>query len=180
MLQYDNKDTMYVVSRKDIDSEFTKSIFTKSSNCLFDILDDYCKRINRKVDIDPINVFTKYAKSQVEGILLESHLKYSKIGNCGDFQFASKEVWYKIKGFEEGMINSAWGTDSSIQAKVINNNFKLKILTTPNVYHISHDSRSHGNTPVTNDMYKYFTNIKNSFNNEDWGFKNYQFNTEIL
>jgi hypothetical protein len=180
LLQYDNKDTMYVVSRKDIDSEFTKAIFNKSSNYLFDILDDYCKRINRKVDKDPINVFTKYAKSQVEGILLESHLKYSKISNCGDFQFASKEVWNKIKGFEEGMINSAWGTDSSIQAKVINNNFKLKILTTPNVYHISHDSRSHGNTPVTNDMYKYFTNIKYSFNNKDWGFKNYQFNTEIL
>ena len=180
LVKNDQKDSMFIVSRKDIDSEFTKSVFTECPEKLFNILSNYCNRINREVDRDPVKVFTKYAKSQVEGVLLESHLKYSVIGNCGDFQLASKELWNSIKGFEEGMINSAWGTDSSIQAKVVKNNFKLKISTKPNVYHISHGNRSHGNTPVTNDMYKYFINIGKSHNDDSWGFSNYNFEQEII
>ena len=180
LIKNDQKDSMFIISRKDIDSEFTKSVFTQCPEKLFNILGNYCDRINREIDRDPVKVFTKYAKSQVDGVLLESHLKYSVIGNCGDFQLASKEVWNSIKGFEEGMINSAWGTDSSLQAKVVKKNFKLKISIKPNVYHISHENRSHGNTPVTNDMYKYFINISKSYNNDFWGFSNYNFEQEII
>ena len=46
---------------------------------------------------------------------------YSLINCCGDFQIAHKDVWNKIKGFEEEMIYACF-VDTNVQKKAVLNN----------------------------------------------------------
>ena len=55
---------------------------------------------------------------------------YSLINCCGDFQIAHREVWNKIKGFEEEMIYACY-VDTNIQKKAVLNNFNLEVLYEP-------------------------------------------------
>ena len=41
---------------------------------------------------------------------------WSKINCCGDFQFAHRDVWLEIKGYEEKMLGKAFA-DTNIQKK---------------------------------------------------------------
>lgn len=108
---------------------------------------------------------------------------YSLINCCGDFQLAHKKVWEKIKGFEEKMYYACF-LDTNIQKKAILNNFKLKDLYHPPVFHIEHGGYSTNeageriktegfNTQTAktanNDAWKWVEFFEESQNPQDWG-----------
>jgi hypothetical protein len=170
MLVSDN--TMYVISRKDVNMGATCMLFNANASIVYDILSWHTNEKNSSADYEPENFFKMNAAKQLleDSDLYSNHLKYSKIFNCGDYQIAHRKVWYDIKGFEEGMIKH-WGIDSNVQVKVIKHGFKLEILKSPNVFHMHHGARSSHIAAKTtmNDMDYFMNKFGSSENSNNWG-----------
>jgi hypothetical protein len=96
------------------------------------------------------------------------YLAASVMYNCGDFQFAHRDLWFNIKGFEESQIKRN-GADTQLQFKALMYGYTIKALNFPPIYHINHERNP--NHPE-NDLYEFFDN---TFNKDTWGFS-----TEIL
>lgn len=87
----------------------------------------------------------------------------SVIQSCGDFQVAYKDMWYKIRGFEESMTKRLFA-DTNVQYKVLCAGGTVKAVNAPGLYHLDHERND--SPPVRNS--EYFT--KQTSNSEDWGF----------
>tara|TARA_Y100001963_G_C6775215_1_gene447018 strand:+ start:645 stop:1523 length:879 start_codon:yes stop_codon:yes gene_type:complete len=121
---------------------------------------------------------------------------YSLINCCGDFQLAHKDVWNKVKGFEEEMIYQCY-VDTNIQKKAVLNNFNLKVLYNPSLYHMEHGAyytkddgtrvadlenkgAYKGDRKAYNDVYKWVELFQNSKNQNHWGLSNISIEHEII
>ena len=113
---------------------------------------------------------------------------FSLINSCGDFQIAHRDVWNKIKGFEEDMFYACF-IDTNIQKKAVLNNFDLKVLYNPPLFHIEHgayytkedgsrvlDQENKGSYKGDNKAYNdanfWVENFMSSKNKDSWGLKN--------
>jgi hypothetical protein len=65
------------------------------------------------------------------------HTASSIICACGDFQVAHKEIWFKIRGFEESMIKRLY-VDTIVQYKAILEGVTVRATNFPPVYHLEH------------------------------------------
>jgi len=108
---------------------------------------------------------------------------YSLINCCGDFQFAHKNIWSKIKGFEEQMVYSCFN-DTNVQKKAVLNGFNLEAYFDLPLYHLSHRGMGNdGSSPSKqhyNDAWDWVEWFKESQNTEDWGLKNTEIEYEII
>ena len=121
---------------------------------------------------------------------------YSLINCCGDFQIAHKDVWDKIKGFEEEMIYACY-VDTNIQKKAVLNDFDLKVLYEPALYHMEHgayytkedgtrvldkinEGPYKGDNKAYNDPWKWVENFTKTNNTKDWGLGNINIEVEII
>jgi len=108
---------------------------------------------------------------------------YSLINCCGDFQTASKEVWHKIKGFEEQMLYACYG-DTNVQKKAVLNGFNLEAYYDLPLYHLSHKGMGNdGSSPSKqhyNDVWDWVEWFKESQNNDSWGFGDTEIEFEIF
>ena len=108
---------------------------------------------------------------------------YSLINCCGDFQTARKDIWHKIKGFEEQMLYACYG-DTNVQKKAVLNGFKLEAYYDLPLYHLSHRGMSNdGSSPSKqyyNDPYKWVEFFKSTENDENWGFGDTLIEYEII
>ena len=93
--------------------------------------------------------------------------KYSLINCCGDFQIAHRDVWHKIRGFEENMIYSCF-LDTNIQKKAVLSNFNLKALYNPPVFHIEHGGYSTNEKGERIPTEKFHTETTSNANNDVW------------
>lgn len=101
------------------------------------------------------------------------HTASSIICACGDFQVAHKELWFKIRGFEESMIKRLY-VDSIVQYKAILEGATVRATNFPPVYHLEH---ARNNAP---DLLN--TEIPPSLgsNPETWGFSTVDFPLVLL
>jgi hypothetical protein len=107
--------------------------------------------------------------------------RWSLISCCGDFQLAHRNVWGKIRGFEESLTYRGYA-DSNIQRKADHDGFQLRLVRDTLAYHFTHypDSGSTGgnsakwNTPAA--IYDY----NGTTNNEGWGFSYVDFKEETI
>ena len=77
-------------------------------------------------------------KQIIETLPLNAHHTASSlICACGDFQVAHKELWFKIRGFEENMIKRLF-VDSIVQYKAILEGATVRATNFPPVYHLEH------------------------------------------
>lgn len=115
---------------------------------------------------------------------------YSLINCCGDFQIAHKNVWNKIKGFEEQMIFNCY-VDTNVQKKAILNGFKLQAIYDIPLYHMSHKNhlpqsstqeihKISKKSPKYNDPYKWVEYFSESENLDDWGLNGVEIEYEIF
>jgi hypothetical protein len=108
---------------------------------------------------------------------------YSLINCCGDFQFAHKNIWNKIKGFEEQMIYSCFN-DTNVQKKAVLNGFDLKAYFDLPLYHLSHKGmQNDGSSPSKqhyNDAWDWVERFEESQNTDDWGLGNTEIEFEII
>lgn len=158
------KDTFYTISRRDVEyPDLEKMGFDK------------WRQFRDKLDIESQ---PRYWPAKVT-----PNDNYSLINCCGDFQFAHRDIWHKIKGFEEQMIYSCFN-DTNVQKKAILNGYNLEAHYDLPLYHLSHrgmendgssPSKQHYNDPWT--WVEWFTE---SQNDDNWGFGNTEIEFEII
>ena len=100
---------------------------------------------------------------------------YSIINCCGDFQLAHRDIWHKIRGFEEDLIYVLY-SDTNVQKKAEMHGFELKAVYSPALFHIYHGKGGggflDGINRKTNDMNRAIVNQKETLNPISWGFGN--------
>jgi hypothetical protein len=119
---------------------------------------------------------------------------YSLINSCGDFQMAHRNVWFKIKGFEENMIYTCF-SDTNVQKKAILEGCGLEALYNPPVFHIEHkpysvnekgervqSSKFHTSTikNAYNDVWRFVEYFEKTENTECWGLSDVEIEFEII
>ncbi len=121
---------------------------------------------------------------------------YSLINCCGDFQIAHRDVWNKIKGFEEEMIYACY-VDTNIQKKAVLNDYKLEVLYEPALYHMEHgayytkedgtrmlDNNNEGpykgDNKAYNDPWKWVETFSKTNNTKEWGLGNVDIEVEVI
>ena len=122
--------------------------------------------------------------------------KYSLINCCGDFQIAHRDVWNKIKGFEEEMIYACF-VDTNVQKKAVLNDYNLKVLYEPALYHMEHGAyftkadgtrvqdeentgAYKGETNAYNDAFKWVENFQSTRNMDNWGLRDVDIEVETI
>ena len=108
---------------------------------------------------------------------------YSLINCCGDFQFAHKNIWKTIKGFEEQMIYACFN-DTNVQKKAVLNGYNLAAVFDVPLYHMSHTGMGNdGSSPSKqyyNDAYEWVEWFSESQNTKNWGLNNTEIEFEII
>ena len=180
-IQKSNKNSFYTLSRRDIEY---KDVIDNLDN-----LDEYRKFLDKTST--PRYFPTKVTPND----------NYSIFNCCGDFQLASKNLWYKIRGYEEMMLYSCF-VDTNVQKKAVLYGFDLIPVYDVPLYHMSHQNHLpqggstenlHKNgeekSPKYNDAEYWVENfdkylehdhIMYSRNTDTWGFSNVEIEFEII
>lgn len=106
--------------------------------------------------------------------------RWSLVVSCGDYQLAHRDLWYKIKGFEEDMIYRAFADSNIMKKGFIYGSISKLILP---VFHLEHsyDHPDNSNKVSTlNPKDKFIKDFTETTNKDTWGFSDYNFLTEIL
>jgi FkbM family methyltransferase len=174
-----NKNTFYTLSRREVDYN---SVINNKNN-----LTEYRKYLNKTTS-------PRYFPAKVS-----PNDNYSIINCCGDFQLATKNIFLKLRGFEENMYYKCF-IDTNIQKKAVLYGFNLEAHYDLPLYHMSHKNilPQGGNTdthkaadkpPVYNDVWEWVENfdkyiehdhIMFSRNNDTWGLGNVEIEYEII
>ena len=170
-----DKDTFYTISRR----EAPKDIIYNSKN-------------EKELRESLSNIPARHFPAKVT-----PNDTFSLINCCGDFQIAHKDVWNKIRGFEEEMIYACF-VDTNVQKKAVLNGYNLQVLYEPALYHMEHGAyftkadgtRVHdsenkgaykGDTQAYNDAYKWVENFHYLTKNMDnWGLGNVDIEVEVI
>jgi len=92
--------------------------------------------------------------------------EWSVISNCGDFQAAHRNVWYKFRGFEERLYKRAY-TDTNVQRKAFVYGHKLEVANLLPIWHMGHEA-GFGGSGGLNDM-QTAVFMGETTNPETWG-----------
>jgi FkbM family methyltransferase len=180
-LQKCNKSTFYTLSRREV--EYLDIIKNKPN------LNEYREHLNKTST-------PRYFPAKVT-----PNDEFSIINCCGDFQLASKNIFLKVRGYEENMCYKCF-IDTNIQKKAKLYGFDLKAYYDLPLYHMSHKNilPQGGNIenlhevakdtpPVYNDAWywvetfdKYleYDHIMFSRNSETWGMMDTEIEYEII
>ena len=172
------KTDFYTFSRRDI--EYDNVIAN------LDRLDDYRKELDQTTE--PRYFPTRVTPNDV----------WSIFNCCGDFQLAHKNLWFKIRGYEEPMMYSCY-PDTNIQKKAILYGFKLEPIYDIPLYHMSHKGMGNdGSSPSKqyyNNPWEWVENFNRyehplnkhiggtymvSRNADTWGFSNVEIEYETI
>ena len=115
------------------------------------------------------------------------HYHAALISYCGDFQVAHRNVWSKIKGFEESLLKRGY-TDVNVQLKAYHAGVPLFVYYHLPVFHINHDLGGYkGNLDNkvldkrSDEQYRHHvcTQLKLTSNSNNWGFPDLESIIEI-
>ena len=137
-----NKNSMYTFSRRDV--EYDDVISNLNT------LDTFRQHLDNTTE--PRYFPTKVTPSD----------EYSIFNCCGDFQLASKNLWHKIRGYEEMMLYACF-VDTNAQKKAVLYGFNLVPIYDIPLYHMSHKGMSNdGSSPSKqhyNDAWEWVENF---------------------
>ena len=159
-----DKNTFYTVSRRDVE-------YGDLENMGF----DNWRQFRDKLDIESQ---PRYFPAKVT-----PNDNYSLINCCGDFQLAHKNVWDKIKGYEEEMIYACFN-DTNVQKKAVLNGYGLEAIYDLPLYHLSHRGMGNdGSSPSKqhyNDAWDWVEWFEESQNNNTWGYSDIEIEFEVF
>jgi hypothetical protein len=159
-----NKETFYSISRREAEYSDLENIGFENWREFRDKMDIESKPRNFPAKVTPND-------------------NWSLINCCGDFQLAHKNIWHKIKGFEEQM-NYACFQDTNIQKKAVLNGYNLEAYFDLPLYHMSHRGMGNdGSSPSKqhyNDPWDWVEWFEESKNDENWGLGSTEIEFEII
>jgi len=167
-----NKNTMYTFSRRDIEyDDVIKNL---------DNLDEYRKHLDQTTK--QRHFPTRVTPSD----------DYSIFNCCGDFQLATKNLWWKIRGYEEQMLYACF-VDTNAQKKAVLYGFDLTPIYHVPLYHMSHKGMTNDGASPSKQYYndsmewvEYFNkytihdHIMFSRNTDTWGYSDTEIEFEIF
>jgi len=153
----------YIAARRDIDLTSVEAL--GSSNDIQVVQDTLHRNI------------AAYGHAPIDVVMFKGDI-YSKVDYCGDFQIASKELWYKIRGFEESFVFRGYA-DTHVQVKAYYAGYELVATTETSVFHIRHGGGLGGGVGRSNGMGE-VRDITVSENKASWGFSNIDFEIERM
>jgi FkbM family methyltransferase len=166
-----NKNSFYTFNRRDIEYD---DVIANLDN-----LDEYRKHLDETTE--PRYFPTKVTPND----------EYSIFNCCGDFQLAPKNIWYKLRGYEEPMLYACF-VDTNVQKKSVLYGFDLVPVLDVPLYHMSHKGMDNdGSSPSKQyyndamewveyfDKYEKYEHIMISRNVDTWGFSRGFSNIEI-
>jgi FkbM family methyltransferase len=167
-----NKHSFYTFSRRDIEYD---DVITNKDN-----LDEYRKNLDQTTE-------ARYFPAQVT-----PNDKYSIFNCCGDFQLTTKNIWYKMRGYEEPMLYACF-VDTNAQKKAVLYGFDLVPIYDVPLYHMSHKGMGNDGSSPSKQYYndawqwvEYFDkreelgHIMYSYNADTWGYSNVEIEFEIF
>lgn len=167
-----NRHSFYTFSRRDIEY---KDVIANKNN-----LTEYRKFLDSTVP-------PRYFPAKVT-----PNDNYSIFNCCGDFQLATKNIWLKIRGYEEQMLYACF-VDTNAQKKAVLYGFQLVPVYDVPLYHMSHTGMSNDGTSPSKQYYnnvlewvEYFDkhiehdHIMFSKNADTWGFSDIEIEYEII
>jgi len=167
-----NKNSLYTLSRRDI--EYNDVIMNSNNLTLF--------RQHLDKTTSPRYFPTKVTPND----------HYSIFNCCGDFQLASRNLWFKIQGYEELMLYACF-VDTFVQKKAVLYGFNLIPIYNIPLYHMSHNGMSNdGSSPSKqyyNDSWYWIEQFKGeefhghvmySKNADTWGFSDTEIEYEVF
>jgi hypothetical protein len=157
-----NEDIFYTVPRRDIDENFHLGLnsFSKLYETIWNNRDSY----------------------QQKNKIMGNSDVWSLINCCGDYQIGHRNVWEKMRGFEESILFGC-GIDTNVMKKA---SFfsQIKTLDEHYVFHLNHGKSSDKDedeelAPMSNQesIIQKFTNTEN---NDNWGMSNENLPIEII
>jgi hypothetical protein len=171
-IKQSNRHTFYTFSRRDI--EYNDVIANKNN------LTEYRKHLDNTVP-------PRYFPAKVT-----PNDNYSLFNCCGDFQLATKNIWLKIRGYEEEMLYACF-VDTNAQKKAVLYGFELAPIYDIPLYHMSHTGMSNdGSSPSKQyyndamkwvehfDKYIQHEHIMISRNADTWGFSDIEIEHEVI
>jgi len=162
-----SKNILYTSARKNIPEE------THLKFNMTQILNDYLEENHNNFETMPDSVVNGVAVWDPGDV-------WSLVVGCGDCQFAHKDVWYGIKGFEEEAGGRCYA-DSNIMKKAALN-YKIEKCFHP-LYHLNHNNNKikiEGEILPINDRYHFVNNFTKTTNSENWGWANYKLKNYII
>jgi FkbM family methyltransferase len=167
-----NKNSLYTFSRRDIEYD---DVIANLDN-----LDEYRKHLDETTE--PRYFPTKVTPND----------EYSIFNCCGDFQLAPKNVWYKLRGYEEPMLYACF-VDTNVQKKSVLYGFNLVPVYDIPLYHMSHKGMGNdGASPSKqhyNDAWQWVEHFNKyeehghimfSRNEDTWGYSNVEIEFEVF
>jgi hypothetical protein len=159
-----SKDTFYTFSRRDFEIEDLEEFGFEKWKEYRDHLDKISQPRYFPAQVCPSDV-------------------YSIINCCGDFQFAHRDVWNEIKGYEEKMIYACF-QDTNVQKKAVLNGCGLEAVYDLPLYHMSHKGMGNdGSSPSKqsyNDVWNWVEWFEESQNTENWGYSDIEIEFEVF
>ena len=159
-----NQTTLYTSARIDVPQEF---------------------HLNYNNSIELLNSVKKHKdgfKMQPDAVIdgksvWDSGDVWSLVVGCGDFQFAHKNVWYGIKGFEESFGGRCYADSNLMKKGALF--FKIEKANVP-LYHLNHGTNKNSfpnEILPMNDRFVCVNDFTNTSNSENWGWNNYNLKT---
>jgi len=142
-------------------------------------------------DLSQFNEHTLYTSARID-VPQEFHLNYndsnellnsvtgdiwSLVVGCGDFQFAHKNVWHGIKGFEESCGGRCYADSNLMKKGALY--FKIEKAKVP-LYHLNHGNNKNSlpnEVLPMNDRFVCVNNFTETLNSENWGWSDYNLKT---
>lgn len=158
-----DNDTFYAVARRNVPVAFFKSLDRDFFS--------YCK--------------TNINKFEQAHIIENDHWAgqynpWSLVVCCGDFQLAHRNLWYKMKGFEEKMIyRDCADTNVMKKGKIYGKDSKILNLDVFHLDHTGHELKVGGKS-LFNSWDDFVVNFEETTNDDTWGFSDYPFYEEII
>jgi hypothetical protein len=157
-----NENIFYTVPRRDVDENFHLNFnsFQNLYNSIWDRRDSYQpkEKSNSTTDI------------------------WSLINCCGDYQIGFKDVWEKMKGFEESILFGC-GIDTNVMKKASFYS-QIKTLDEHYIFHLNHGKSSDRDEdeeiPPMSNQNEIIQNFTNTGNSDEWGMSNEDLPIEII
>lgn len=107
--------------------------------------------------------------------------KWSLVICCGDYQIGHKDIWFKMKGFEESVLYGC-GIDTNVMKKA---SFYSDIKVLEHyIFHLNHGKQSimdkYESVPPISDQNLIIRDFMQTSNTEDWGMFNEDLPIELI
>jgi len=166
-----NTNTLYTYPRREIDVNKHLSFKDKST-------DEFLSYLRKYKYTFPLQKHT----SMFDIPIWDPGDVWSLVVACGDFQFAHKNVWNKIKGFEESLGGRGFADSNLMKKGKIYTNIE-KSLKPIDIYHLQHGNSKNQSPdeilPI-NDRITSVIDFKQTTNIENWGWKNIKLEAQII